>query len=63
MIPNPVVARLLPAETPSKLAWSSSRGPEHGVSAGTATTARVSVERRRPITFVLPYLRTLFGID
>jgi HlyD family secretion protein len=58
-----VMASLEGADTPSGLAWSSSRGPELEITAGTTTSARVAVERRRPITFVLPYLRTLFGVD
>jgi HlyD family secretion protein len=47
----------------SKFRWSSSRGPELEITAGTTTTARVPVDRRAPITFVLPFLRTSAGID
>ena len=43
--------------------WSSSLGPDQAISAGTTSTARVAVERRRPITFVLPFLRELTGTD
>jgi HlyD family secretion protein len=49
--------------TYSKFRWSSSRGPEMKITAGTTTTARVAVERRAPITFVLPFLRAAAGID
>jgi HlyD family secretion protein len=43
--------------------WTTSRGPEMPVSAGTTTTARVAVERRSPISFVLPGLKSAVGID
>ena len=46
-------------DTFSRFRWSSSRGPELRITAGTTTTARVAVERRAPITFVLPFLKPL----
>jgi HlyD family secretion protein len=49
--------------TPTGLAWSSSGGPEMEISAGTTTTARVRVEERRPIAFVLPALKSTAGVD
>jgi HlyD family secretion protein len=49
--------------TPTGLAWSSSGGPEMVISAGTTTTARVRVEERRPIAFVLPALKSTAGVD
>jgi HlyD family secretion protein len=49
---------------PERYDWTSSRGPEEvQVSAGTTTTARVAVERERPIAFVLPLLKSAAGID
>jgi HlyD family secretion protein len=42
--------------------WSSSKGPESPITTGTTTTARVTVEERAPITFVLPILRELTGV-
>jgi HlyD family secretion protein len=50
-------------ETASGFHWTSSRGPEMTVSAGTTTTARVAVEWRAPITFVLPFLKSAVGVD
>jgi HlyD family secretion protein len=50
-------------ESFSGLRWSSSRGPRLRITAGTTATARVAVERRAPITFVLPFLRSAAGID
>ena len=49
--------------TPTGLRWSSSRGPGGALSAGTTATARIAVERRRPIAFVLPALRSTAGVD
>ena len=58
-----VVATLEPDEqTYSGYEWSSSAGPKLKISSGTTTTARVTVEERAPITFVLPILRSLSGI-
>lgn len=49
---------------PEHYDWTSSKGPEEvEVSAGTTTTARVAVERERPIAFVLPLLKSAAGID
>ncbi|NES67365.1 MAG: NHLP bacteriocin system secretion protein, partial [Okeania sp. SIO2D1] len=42
--------------------WSSSKGPQQKLTAGTTTTTRVRVEERAPITFVLPILREWSGI-
>jgi HlyD family secretion protein len=42
--------------------WSSSKGPELRISPGTTLAARVTVEGRAPITYVLPFLRSVSGI-
>jgi HlyD family secretion protein len=58
-----VFAELKPdPATFSGFEWSSSRGPQQKISAGTTTTVRVTVEERTPITFVLPILRSTSGI-
>lgn len=46
-------------KTASGYNWSSSSGPQLEISPGTTTTVRVTVEQRKPITFVLPILREL----
>ncbi|NER79294.1 MAG: NHLP bacteriocin system secretion protein [Leptolyngbya sp. SIO1D8] len=43
--------------------WSSSNGPDLKLTLGTTATARVAVEERAPITFLLPILREWSGID
>ncbi len=49
-------------QTFSGFQWSSSSGPELKMSPGTTTSARVKIEERAPITFVLPILRSVSGI-
>jgi len=60
-----VHADLLPSpEHPGRYDWTSSRGPrEVEVTSGTTTTARIAVERERPIAFVLPLLKSATGLD
>ena len=43
--------------------WSSSQGPDLKMSTGTTTTARVKIEERAPIAFILPILREWSGIN
>jgi HlyD family secretion protein len=43
--------------------WSASKGPTLKMTPGTTTTARVKVEERSPITFILPILREWSGIN
>jgi HlyD family secretion protein len=49
--------------TPSGYAWSSAVGPPFRVESGTRLTVSVVVDRRAPITFVLPMLRDLVGLS
>jgi HlyD family secretion protein len=42
--------------------WSSSRGPRLKMSPGTTTTARVTLERRAPASYLVPTLRDASGI-
>jgi HlyD family secretion protein len=59
-----VVANLKPdTSTFSGYAWSSSKGPPMKMSSGTTTTVRATVEEVPPITFVLPFLRSFFGLS
>ena len=58
-----VLADLTPGERPGQYRWSSDKDPDIELSAGTTTTARIAVERRPPITFVLPFLKKMMGVD
>lgn len=51
------------ASTLSGYKWSSSKGPELNISAGTTTSVRVKVTEQAPITYVLPILREFTGIN
>jgi HlyD family secretion protein len=52
--------RVDPATT-SGYAWTSSRGPEAEMTPGTTATVQITVERRAPISFVLPFLHEWTG--
>jgi HlyD family secretion protein len=55
------LAQDLSPDSISGFQWTS-RGPDQRFSAGTTTMVRVIVEQRRPITYVIPMLKTwLFG--
>ncbi|MEQ9481942.1 NHLP bacteriocin system secretion protein [Coleofasciculus sp. F4-SAH-05] len=59
-----VVAQLKPdSSTFSGYTWSSSKGPPMKMTSGTTTTVRATVEEVPPITFVLPFLRSFFGLS
>ncbi|MGD1901790.1 MAG: NHLP bacteriocin system secretion protein [Geitlerinemataceae cyanobacterium] len=58
-----VIGQLQPSDrTISGWEWSSSAGPALELTSGTTFTARVEVEERAPITFVLPILREWTGV-
>ncbi|MBC6474214.1 MAG: hypothetical protein GDA48_16540 [Hormoscilla sp. GM102CHS1] len=58
-----VMARLQPdSNTSTGYKWSSSAGPDLDITTGTTTIARVTVEERSPLSFVLPIIREWTGI-
>ena len=62
----PVVLAVLELEsaaTPSGLRWSGGRGPDLPLENGTPAKAKVVVERRPALSFLLPFLRWLGGAD
>ncbi|NET73518.1 MAG: NHLP bacteriocin system secretion protein [Sphaerospermopsis sp. SIO1G2] len=60
-----VWAELKPNQTNfSRYEWSTSTGPEDlSLSPGTTTTAKITLEQRQPISFILPFLREWSGIN
>ena len=58
-----VEVELESAETPSALSWSRGRGPDTSVEAGTPALARVTLEHRSPVSFVMPFVRWLGGLN
>ena len=57
-----VSASLQEDDTFSGYQWSSSAGPNLKISPGTTTIARVKVDERSPISYVIPLLRSVSGI-
>jgi HlyD family secretion protein len=61
-----VIALIATLETdpksPSGFKWSSATGPDISVEGGTLCTASIVLERERPITLVLPFLKKLLGL-
>ena len=51
------------ADTLSGYHWSSSAGPNLTISSGTTTSVRVKIEERAPISYVIPLLKSLTGIN
>ncbi len=58
-----VTVELIAANTPTGLRWSSGRGPDLALENGTPARAKVEVERRALVSFVLPFLRWLGGAE
>jgi len=48
-------------DSPSGYEWSSGAGPDIQLSTGTPCTASITTKTQKPITLLLPALRTLFG--
>lgn len=57
------VVDLEQAPTPSGLRWSGGRGPDLPLETGTPAKAKVEVERRSALSFVVPFLRWLGGTE
>ncbi|MEO8585509.1 MAG: NHLP bacteriocin system secretion protein [Acidobacteriota bacterium] len=59
-----IVASLIPAsDTPSGYRWSSSKGPPTPVYSGTQSRGSVVVEKKKPISYVLPVLKKTVGMS
>lgn len=61
-----VIALIATLETdpksPSGFKWSSATGPDISVEGGTLCTASIVLEKERPITLVLPFIKKLLGL-
>ncbi|OQC35225.1 MAG: hypothetical protein BWX64_02548 [Acidobacteria bacterium ADurb.Bin051] len=61
--PFEVVIEPIPApETPSGFKWTSSAGPPLEVGSGTDCMVLVVVEKRKPISFVIPTVKQTLGL-
>lgn len=54
LIPNPMM--------PSGYSWSSGQGPDETIRSGSLASAQITVREQRPITLVIPTLRSWLGI-
>jgi HlyD family secretion protein len=62
--PFEVIIEPIPASnTPSGFKWTSSSGPPLEVGSGTDCTVQVVVERRKPISFVIPTVKQTLGLS
>jgi HlyD family secretion protein len=52
---------VLDPKTPSGYGWSSSSGPPFKIDSGTQITVSVVVDRRAPITYIIPMIRSAVG--
>lgn len=50
-------------DSKQKYRWSSSKGPDQAITAGTTTSARITVEEKTPISYVIPILKSWAGLD
>ncbi|MEN9768154.1 MAG: hypothetical protein RLZZ32_2114 [Cyanobacteriota bacterium] len=58
-----VTVALEGADTPSGLRWSSGSGPSLQLENGSPAKVEVTVERRSPLGYLLPFLRWLGGVE
>ncbi len=56
-------ALALEPTTASGFRWTSSRGPDQPITAGTGARVTVTIEERAPITLLIPALRGWLGLD
>jgi HlyD family secretion protein len=62
--PFEVIIEPIPApNTPSGFKWTSSSGPPLEVGSGTDCTVQVVVEKRKPISFVIPTVKQTLGLS
>jgi len=48
--------------TPSRLAWTSGRGPAFAIEPGTMVAATITVREQAPVTLILPFLKSVLGL-
>lgn len=50
-------------ETVSGLAWTSGKGPGFRIENGTLISATITTKRQAPVTLILPFLKSVLGVD
>jgi len=61
--PTQIVSKLDTSQTFSGLKWSSADGPQVKISSGTICKAQITIQKQRPISLVIPILKSSLGID
>ena len=61
--PLELVAELVADRTVSGYKWSSPSGPPLGIFGGTMCTASIVTETRRPISYVIPFIKKSLGVE
>ena len=60
--PLEVVVDLFPAKNDSGYQWSSPQGPPVGIFGGTMCTGSIIIDRKRPISYVIPLVKEKLGM-
>jgi HlyD family secretion protein len=55
-------ALIVDPSTPSGFKWSTSKGPPDRIEGATLANVAIIVDRKRPITLVMPFLRKTLGV-
>lgn len=59
----PLLVVVKPEYKNGKLVWEGSKGPEWPIRSGTSANVKIIYKQRLPISYVLPWIRTVTGID
>lgn len=59
----PLLVEVAPTYKQGKLVWSGSKGPNWPITSGSLAKVKVIYHSRRPITYVIPWLRKVTGIS
>jgi len=58
-----VIEPIIDHNTISNFKWSSSDGPPYGIESNTPCVVKIIIDKRRPISLVLPLFRKIFGLS
>lgn len=59
----PLLVVVKPEYKNGKLVWEGSKGPEWPIRSGTSANVKIIYKQRLPISYVLPWIRSVTGID
>jgi len=60
--PTEIRATLTTADSPSGYQWSSAKGPAIKIASGTICSAEITIRRQRPLSLVIPILKSTLGL-